>query len=385
MQPYAPRPTVPAVAPEMLAFLQQVAGMLGNVPLPSAALRPFQYPALPHLDARYEQEVQRAAAVDGLSSKTIMAYRTSYRYFRRYLVATPDAECAFLGGQLTEQQRVLEGWIGYLRTGRANHTTVNSYWRGLHATFARIARADGIVDPTQYVPTPKPGKSMADFLTREELEKVFRFARNYQWPGGEFERTRNVAMVAVMALGGCRLSEVLKMQVEDVDCTRATIRIKRGKGQRGGKPRVVCMAPALVAAMLAYLDERAGRELTTNRVFVSTVVDRPLCDMAVRRVFSLIRQALGRRVAPHILRHTCATLMRQEGVTDRLSMDQLGHSSLAVLQRYSHVAPTERQAVIAQFALNITDDEPTDLQTDDRAGITGPPRTFTGPVGSTQP
>jgi hypothetical protein len=61
----------------------------------------------------------------------------------------------------------------------------------------------------------------------------------------------------------------------------------------------------------------------------------------------------GIHVAAHMLRHTCATLMRQAGIADRLSMDQLGHSRLEVLQRYSHVVAGERQQALAHFNINV--------------------------------
>lgn len=360
----------------LAALVQQVLASGGAGALSIAPLLPMQFPSLGHLDERHARVVQRALDIEGLSSKTVGSYRSVYKYFREFLRAT-NAERAFCSGQLSAQRRVLEDWIAWLRNRGVNHTTVNSYWRNLHAPLARIAREDGVVDPTRYVATPKPGKSLPEFLTRDALETVFRFVRNYQWPHGAFERARNIALLAVMGLAGCRLGEVLRMQVEDVDCGARTIRVKRGKGPRGGKPRVICMAPALVAAMTSYLDLRADRVLATDRVFVSVVADQPIHDMTIRRLCKIVKTKTGIHVAPHLLRHTCATLMRQEGISDRLSMEQLGHASLDVLQRYSHVAPGERQEAIARFAVDVTgDNERLDLLASGGAGITEVPGTF---------
>jgi integrase len=142
----------------------------------------------------------------------------------------------FLGGQAQSQVRVLEDWIAWLRARGASHTTVNTYWRSLHAPFARIAREDGLLVPTSLVQTPKPGRTLPRFLTRNALSDVFRFVRNYQWGGGLFERARNTALLATMALAGCRLGETLRLQVEDVDVESPTptIHIKHGKGRNGG-------------------------------------------------------------------------------------------------------------------------------------------------------
>lgn len=346
--PRAPQP----VSPELLLLLQQVVGGLtgGNGP---AGVLPFQFPSIQHFDECMAAVTQRALAVEGLSQKSVSAYRAAHRQFRAYLLET-KTERSFLDGQLPVQRRVLEGWIGWLRGRGVNHTTVNTYWRALHAPIARLARQQGMLDPTRFVETPKPGKSLPKFLSRPALEDVFRFVRNYQWRGGKFERLRNVALIAVMALGGCRLGEVLRMEVDEVDCGARTIRIKRGKGPRGGKPRVICMPGSLAAAVTMYLAEREQRGLVTPNVFVATAGDQPIAEITIRRLCAFITRMTKIKVAPHLLRHTCATLMRQAGIADRLSMDQLGHARLDVLQRYSHVVPGERQQALAHFTFDVT-------------------------------
>jgi integrase len=332
----------------MLAVLQQLLGGVAGVPVATAVAKPFQFPSLQHLDERMAATLQHAEQVEGLSAKTTKGYRSAYAMFRTFLREKTFA-APFIGGQLQEQTRVLEEWIAWLRLRGANHTTVNSYWRALHAPFARIARVDAAVDPTRFVATPKPGRPLVKFLPRGALEEVFRFVRNYQWHAGEFERARNVAVLTTMALGGCRKGEVLALDVEDVNCHANTITIEKGKGQHGGKGRIICMPGALNRAMREYLTLRRERDLSTSRLFVSVVNDQPMGDTALRRFCALVSEKSGVHIAPHMLRHTCATLLRQAGVPDRLSMDQLGHSSLAVLQRYSHIAPGERQLVIGRL------------------------------------
>jgi integrase/recombinase XerC len=73
----------------------------------------------------------------------------------------------------------------------------------------------------------------------------------------------------------------------------------------------------------------------------------------VQHIFRGISRALGTSVTPHALRHTYATLLRQAGVPDRIAMDLLGHSSLQMLQRYSHVYNCEREAAAGRLVLDI--------------------------------
>jgi integrase len=345
----------PRAQAEAMAMLQQLLGSMAGVPVATTVAKPFQFPSLEHLNERMAAVLVRAKEVEGLSAKTVTGYRSAFSVFRLYLTETKSVT-TFLAGQVQEQTRVMEGWIAWLRSRGANHTSVNTYWRQLHAPFARIARQDGCVDPTTFLAPPKPGRPFPRFLTRKSLDIVFRFVRNYQWPGSSFERTRNIALLAVMAFGGCRKGEVLRLCVEDVNCEATTIRIVRGKGQNGGKGRVICMPPALNRAMVEYLAERERRELATDRLFVRVKRDEPIGDITLRRLCAFIGLKTGIHVAPHMLRHTCATLMRQQGVPDRLTMEQLGHTTLGVLQRYSHVEPGERQQVISRLALDFGGD-----------------------------
>jgi integrase len=320
--------------------------------LERASLLPMQFPSLQHFLERADAVYIHARQVEGLSTKTIEGYRATVRRFATYLRDT-RTEVAFLSGQLPAQVRVLEDWIAWLRSAGANHTTVNHYWRTLHAVLHRIARADGVLVPTGFVATPRPGRAHPRFLSRTALEDVFAFVRNHEWPFGSFERTRNVALIAVMSLGGLRLGEVLRLEFGDIDLVDGRIRVRNGKGTNGGKDRTVYMAPVLGTALAAYVDARRKRRATTTKLFLSTRGGGPMARVAVRRLCTIVTKRSGIKIAPHMLRHTCATLLRQAGIADRLAMDQLGHQSLHVLQRYSHVENGELQREIGRLTIDV--------------------------------
>ena len=314
--------------------------------------RPFTYPSLSHFEDAVSEELQAAVSADGLSERTVDGIRYSTQRLTSFLREhrlTRD----FLSGQLPVQVRVLEQWLGSLRRGGANHTTVNYYWRMLHAGLKRLGARTGMAEPTQFLPIPRPGRPLPRFLTREAFESVLRAAANRQWPGGVFERRRNVCIVAMMGLGGLRRGEVLRLEVADIDLGSSSITVRGGKGRGGGKDRVVYMPPGLRSALSAYMDERSGRQGSSGRLFLSTRGARPIGVITIRRLCEILRRVAGVDVAPHMLRHTCATLLRQSGVPDRISMEQLGHSSLTVLQRYSHVADGERRDVVERLDVEV--------------------------------
>jgi len=314
--------------------------------------RPFTYPSLSHLEDAVSEELHAAASADGLSARTVDGIRYSTKRLTSFLREHRLAR-DFLSGQLSAQVRVLEQWLGSLRGGGANHTTVNYYWRMLHAGLKRVGARTGMAEPTQFLPIPRPGRPLPRFLTREGLESVLRAAANRQWPGGLFERRRNVSILAMMGLGGLRRGEVLRLEVADIDFKTSSIKVRRGKGRGGGKDRVVYMPPGLRSSVSAYMDERAERQGSSGRLFLSTRGDRPIGVITIRRLCEVLRGVARVDVAPHMLRHTCATLLRQSGVPDRISMEQLGHSSLGVLQRYSHVTDEERRAVVERLDVEV--------------------------------
>lgn len=314
--------------------------------------RPFTYPSLSHFEDAVREELHAALSADGLSERTVEGIRYSARRLASFL-REHRLERDFLSGQLPVQVRVLERWLGALRRGGANHTTVNYYWRMLHAGLKRLGARTGMAEPTQFLPIPRPGRPLPRFLTREAFEAVLHAAANRQWPGGPFERRRNVGIVAMMGLGGLRRGEVLRLEVADVDLRSSSITVRRGKGRGGGKGRVVYMPPGLGSALSAYLDERAERQGASGRLFLSTRGDRPIGVITIRRLCEVLSRVAGVHVAPHMFRHTYATLLRQSGVPDRISMEQLGHSSLTVLQRYSHVTDEERRDVVERLDVEV--------------------------------
>jgi integrase/recombinase XerD len=98
---------------------------------------------------------------------------------------------------------------------------------------------------------------------------------------------------------------------------------------------------------------RRKRRPATPRFFLSTRGDHAIADVTIRRLCRIVTTQAKIRISPHMLRHTCATLMRQSGIPDRLAMEQLGHSSLHILQRYSHVESGERQRELQRLTIDV--------------------------------
>ena len=312
---------------------------------------PLAFPSVSHLDERVVAAQTRMGNVDGLSEQTIAWTVTVYRIFRRFLIEESAAQ-PFIGGELDAQLRVLEQWIAWLRDHGRSRATVNNHWRALSLIFVRINREAGMVNPLVFLPTPKFPRREARYLTRLAAEQVLTFVQHHQW-GSTFEQARNFALVGLLLFAGLRRSEATKLRFGDVNLEEGTIHVQQGKGRYGGKDRTSYMTPQLRRILSAYVVARASRRANNPAFLLSVRRDAPIGAGAVQHIFRGISRALGTSVTPHALRHTYATLLRQAGVPDRIAMDLLGHSSLQMLQRYSHVYNGEREAAAGRLVLDI--------------------------------
>jgi integrase/recombinase XerC len=313
---------------------------------------PLQFPSLSHADAAMERLYVRGEAVEGLRPATVRWLRDGYRSFRTFLREEAGRETTFLGGNAVNQVQLVEDWIAWLRIRGVSRTSICTYWRGLDALFRRLEETSGMFNPCTCLRPPKASAPLPKALTRDAAEQLLHRVRNLPWKTA-FERRRNLALIGLMLLAGLRKGEVLRLTVSDVDLDAGTIRVERGKGKNGGKDRTAYATPQLIVLLGEYAEarRRAGK---THPEFLSSAssANHGVGEVTIRRLFKLLTREMDMRLAPHMLRHTYATLLRQAGVTDRVAQELLGHSSLAMLQRYSRVFDGECATEAARLRLD---------------------------------
>ncbi|MEO6326896.1 MAG: site-specific integrase [Thermoanaerobaculia bacterium] len=313
--------------------------------------KPFQFPSLAHLDETVDAAVQRARDTEGLRPTTLRWVSRSYRLFRGFLTAS-ESDQRFLSGNIDEQVVVLEAWVADLRRREVSRVAINSYWRGVLSLFRWIGRRHSAVNPLLFAPTPRAGRMNPRVLTRKSAETVLEFVRNYPWRSA-LERTRNVTIVGLMLLAGLRRGETVRLLYGDVDPDGGTIRIRSGKGPNGGKDRTAYMPPQLRELLRSYQQRRREAGRTHAEFLTSLRANTGISEGPIAKLFRFISKGSGVAVNPHALRHTYATLLRQAGIPDRVSMELLGHSSLSMLQRYSHVFSEEPGQAASRLTLDV--------------------------------
>jgi site-specific recombinase XerD len=151
---------------------------------------------------------------------------------------------------------------------------------------------------------------------------------------------RNRALIAVLWRSGLRISEALSLELRDVDLDAGSLRVRHGKGDRS---RTVGVDEQTSALLARWIDRRRKLGPGARSPIFCTLDGGRIDSSYVRRLLPRLAAKAGidRRVHAHGLRHTHAAEMAREGTPINVIRDDLGHTSLAVTDRYLRdVAPT---------------------------------------------
>lgn len=197
------------------------------------------------------------------------------------------------------------------------------------------------------IPANKGQKYPAEPLTSDEVRALIR-ACSSRAPTG----IRNRALIAVFYRGGLRLQEALRLYTKDLDPKQSTVRVLHGKGD---KSRLVGIDDGAWAILDRWLDRRVRLGVNDKCPVFCTLDGAPIQPTYVRALLRRLahKAQIQKRVHPHGLRHTHAFELANEGQPLHVIQAQLGHSSLAVTDRYiRHLSP---QDVVATMRSRVWD------------------------------
>jgi integrase/recombinase XerD len=202
-------------------------------------------------------------------------------------------------------------------------------------------------DPTLNIDLPKQWKVLPKALSRDEIGAMLAETQPHQESArGHALALRNRAMLELLYAGGVRVSEVADARLEDLKLEMGYILV-RGKGD---KERMVPLGVPAQQALQQYLRngrEAIAKERSSPLLFLGTGGRR----LTRQRVWQLVGKASlasGRHASPHMLRHSCATHMVENGADLRTVQTILGHSDISTTQIYTHVALDRLKTVYAK-------------------------------------
>lgn len=250
----------------------------------------------------------------------------------------------------------IEGFLGRPRSdgARAAPTTRNQELAALRA-FAKFAVREGVwtTDPTGMVPFLREPPRDPPVLTAGEVRQLFETAARISRPE---LRERDLAILVVLSQVGLRVHELVGLDVGQADLATGTLLGVRGKGGTVHDLPLNAPAIALLAAWLAvWLAVRPKHAADgESALFVSSRGTR-LSIRAVERLFVILRKAMGtgKKITPHSLRHTMATLALTLGTDLATVGDLLRHSDLNTTRKYLHLVDTRRREAVGRLAMTV--------------------------------
>jgi integrase/recombinase XerD len=294
----------------------------------------------------------------GLAPNSLAAYRRDLQRYAAYLRRRDEVPG-------TVNEATVAGFVDEMRAARDDDDRARyapaSIARAVAAvrSFHRFCLEEGLVatDPSEDVGAPRVPQGIPKALTEAEVDALLAAV------GGDDPRARrDRAILETLYAGGVRISELVGLDLGDVDLHDGLLRVL-GKGS---KERVVPVGRGAREALAEYLTRgrpelerpratgrgatgRRGAASSRDAVFLNARGGR----LTRQGAWLIVRDAggragLGDRLYPHVLRHSCATHMLDHGADIRVVQELLGHASLSTTQVYTRVSPERLRAVYDQ-------------------------------------
>lgn len=212
--------------------------------------------------------------------------------------------------------------------------TIRSFYKFL------VKRGYAAGNPAMSIKTPKQDKRLPKFLDYDQVQKLLDTPPANTWLG-----SRDRAMMEVLYSTGMRVSELVSLNMDDVDFLGEVIHV-RGKGK---KERICPIGSTAIQNIQRYLEYRS-RRMANDSAFDSKVLfankhGQRMSARSVRRKMDkyLIEAGLDPAISPHTLRHSFATHMLNNGADLRSVQELLGHQSISTTQIYTHISTSRMQ------------------------------------------
>jgi site-specific recombinase XerD len=199
---------------------------------------------------------------------------------------------------------------------------VNQVFNSLRFLYDELYKKPFVIGS---LPRPRREAKLPDVLSEDEMKRLF----------GSVINLKHRTMLMLAYASGLRVSEVVRLRIEDIDGDRGLMHIRSAKGK---KDRFTLFPDSLRGQLTAYWKEyQLGK---TGWLFPGQAMTRHLSERSIQAVIERALQTAGitKSVSMHTLRHSFATHLLEHGTDLRYIQDLLGHQSVRTTQIYTHVS-----------------------------------------------
>jgi site-specific recombinase XerD len=264
---------------------------------------------------KFHDMMDRELTIRGYSERTKTIYLRCMRNFVKYYKAPPD----------TLSVEHVNGYQEYLiRERKVSWCAFNQSVCALRFFYKLTLKKDWCIE---HMPFQKKHYTLPVVLSKDEIVRLIEAAQTI----------KHRVIIETLYSAGLRLQELVNLTVGDIDSTRMVIRVRQGKGR---KDRFVMLSRELLTTLRAYW--KSADPKPVRHLFIGADGIKPIHPRSVQLLTQQagLRAGIVKRVTPHILRHSFATHLLEDGVNIRVIQMLLGHTSIKTTATYTHIAET---------------------------------------------
>ena len=258
-----------------------------------------------------------------LSNNTLQSYSRDIHQYESYLSQNRI-------NYVKVDNKVINEYLKYLQQNGKKTSTISRSLASIRSFYQYLMRVKKIKhDPTENIQSPKVEKRVPSVLTSEEVEKLLSQPKDVDLKG-----TRDKAMLEVAYATGMRVTEIISLNVDDVDLDSGFISCKSANRQRN-----IPLGSISIAALREYI--RDARPIMIKNddetsLFVN-VNGKRLTRQGFWKIVKYYKEQahIEKDITPHILRHSFATHLLQNGAELKAIQTMLGHSDISSTQVYT--------------------------------------------------
>lgn len=263
------------------------------------------------------EKLKTELTIQGKSQKTIDAYMLHTQQFLKFVNKPLE--------KTTEQD--IKNYLALLMQQKIKPRSINLKLSALKFFYKEVLKSPQIIAG---IKSQKTSKKIPTYLTKDEIERLLLATNN----------PKHKLLIELMLSSGLRISECITLKIQDINMKEKTIHVKSGKGD---KDRITIVSQNTLNNLQRYIAERKYQ----SEYLFTKKSGKPLTPKLAQKIIPLLTRKAGiqKKITPHTLRHTFATLLLDSGTNLRLIQELLGHSSISTTQVYTHISKEQIRAI----------------------------------------